>query len=335
MDCCLVTRYPSNKATLSLHTDDEKLISQYSSICTVSFGAPRELEFVLNDKVLKNGQPDMSPDLVFPANDKTMNIMKPGSQSKMKHAVGMGKGVATKGQSEVQFSVSFRKIVTATKDEDTAQADNQEHPPNCQEEKQPKIKKNIVLIAGDSFAARLKKDLLGKGKQEVVNTAKGGQKIEQVQSDIENFVNTNPDVEVKKLFISVGANDIRYCQNGIRHLKNALGNLMRTIKAMLPGAKTWFQSIPPINPNGSRFTARNVVHMNAMIYDMCSRYKLFYLDIFHAFLNRRGRINTNLFPNYDAIKKSFDIHPNKKGMGVLAKFYIFIIHSKWFNPEGY
>ena len=104
------------------------------------------------------------------------------------------------------------------------------------------------------------------------NIAKGGQKIEQVQSDIENFVNANPDVEVKKLFISVGANGIRYCENGIRHLnKNAVGNLMRTIKTLLPGARSWFQSIPPINPNGSRFTARNVVHMNAMIYDMCSR----------------------------------------------------------------
>ncbi len=79
MDCCLVTRYPSNKATLSLHSDNEKLISQTSSISTVSFGAPQELQFVLNGKKLKNGQPDLSPDLVLPAINKTMNVMKPGT----------------------------------------------------------------------------------------------------------------------------------------------------------------------------------------------------------------------------------------------------------------
>ena len=41
MNSCLVSRFPSHKATLSLHSDNEKIISQCSSICTVSFGAPR------------------------------------------------------------------------------------------------------------------------------------------------------------------------------------------------------------------------------------------------------------------------------------------------------
>ncbi len=110
---------------------------------------------------------------------------------------------------------------------------------------------------------------------------------------------------------------------------------MRSIKTLLPDVKVWFQSIPPINTNGSRFTARNVLQMNNLIYNMCSRFKLFYLDIFHAFLDSQGCINTRLFPAYDTVKKCFDIHPNKRGMGVLARFYIFIIHSKWFNPLGY
>ena len=64
-------------------------------------------------------------------------------------------------------------------------------------------------------------------------------------------------------------------------------------------------------------------------------FKIFYLNVFHAFLNHRGNINSNLFPGYDVAKKLFDIHPNKKGMGVLARFYIHTIHSKWFNPLGY
>ena len=321
MDSCLVTRYPSNKSALRLHKDQEPLISQTSSICTVSLGAPRELSFFLDGKGDKS-----TPDLVLPATDRTMNIMKPGAQSKMKHAVFPADGDDEKTPN-VRFSLSFRKITPAFSKEEV------KSPPTGPVKKQPK--KKVVLVAGDSFAARLDAKLLGKNKQDVRNIAIGGRKIPQVQKDIEDFVSANPDLEVSKLFVSVGANDIRYCENGIRHLKGPVSCLMRSIKTLLPGAKVWFQSIPPINPNGSKFTAVNVLQMNNLLYNMCSKFKLFYLDIFPAFLNTQGGINSSLFPKYDTAKKLFDIHPNRRGMGVLARFYIYIIHSKWFNPFGY
>ena len=110
---------------------------------------------------------------------------------------------------------------------------------------------------------------------------------------------------------------------------------MRTIKDNLPKAKIWFQSILHTHPNGSKYISRNVIKMNNLIYEMCSRFKIFYLNVFHAFLNHRGNINSNLFPGYDVAKKLFDIHPNKKGIWVLAGFYIHTVHSKWFNPLGY
>ena len=40
MDSCLVSRFNSHKTRLSLHRDDEPLISQTSAICTMSFGSP-------------------------------------------------------------------------------------------------------------------------------------------------------------------------------------------------------------------------------------------------------------------------------------------------------
>ena len=103
MDSCLISRYASSKSSLRLHRDNEPLISQTSSICTVSLGAPRELSIVLDSN--KNSK---SPDLVLPATDKTMNIMKPGAQSKMRHAVYPGNDVSENEQ--VRFSISFRKI---------------------------------------------------------------------------------------------------------------------------------------------------------------------------------------------------------------------------------
>jgi hypothetical protein len=249
--------------------------------------------------------------------------MKPGAQSKMRHAVYPGNDVSENEQ--VRFSISFRKIKPPEEIQDDL----------SKVDEQATKKKKIVLVAGDSFAARLDAKLLGKNKQVVKNIAVGGRKLDQVKRDIEEFVKENPNLEVAKLFVSAGTNDIRYCENGIAHLKSAVSSLMSSIKLILPNAKVWFQSIPPINPNGCKFTERNVIHMNNLIYNMCSRYRLYYLDIFPAFLDARGCANTRLFPDFDTKKQCFDIHPNKKGMGVLARFYLFIIHSKWFNPLGF
>ena len=154
MDSCLITRYASSKSTLRLHRDNEPLISQTSSICTVSLGAPRELSIVLDSN--KNSD---SPDHVLPATDKTMNIMKPGAQSKMRHAVYSGNVV---GENEkVRFSLSFRKI----------KPPQEEQVALSQVNEQVTKKQKIVLVAGDSFAARLDEKLLGKNKQVVKNIA--------------------------------------------------------------------------------------------------------------------------------------------------------------------
>ena len=109
MDSCLVSCFPTDSATLNLHRDDEKLMSHSSSICTVSFGTTRHLDCVIDGKRLPNGKPDIQPDVSLPATDRSMNIMRPGAQNKMRHSV--GKGDTSKGKSEIRFSISFRKIV--------------------------------------------------------------------------------------------------------------------------------------------------------------------------------------------------------------------------------
>ena len=204
------------------------------------FGAPRELQFV----VAPNGKRDLAADLVLPAIDKTMNIMKPGAQQLMKHAVGQGEHTDNPSGS-THFSLSFRRVTSEVTSNENKLVHDVTAP--------AKPKKNVVLVAGDSFAARLKSDLLGKGKKDVRNIDKGGRKIDQVRKDISDFIKSNPELNVLKIFVSVGANDIRYCENSIIHLKDSIKNLMRTIKDVLPNAKIWFQSILPIHPNGSRY----------------------------------------------------------------------------------
>ena len=336
LDACLVSFFQSSNTSLKLHKDDEELISQSSSICVVSFGSPRILELVVDGKKKKN-RTDLSTDLSLPATDRTMNIMKPGAQNVIKHRVKAGKPIS--GGPNWRYSISFRKISTLP-----AEEEHMEHPtmtapvhPDLPPDKKPQEQKRYInLIAGDSFAARLDPGRLGKGKQTVYNIAKGGSKISVVQKSLENFAAEHPHLLVKKLFLSIGANDIRNCKNGIRHLKNPVGDLMKCSKILFPNAKVFLQSIPPIHPNGCQYTVGNVLYMNNLIYNLCSRYKLFYLDIFHAFLNQSGDRNDKLFPEFDSNRNSFDIHPStRKGMPVLAKFYLRLIHSKWFNPMGY
>ena len=346
MDACLVSCFPSPQAKLRIHKDDEPLISQTSSICTLSLGAPRTLEFIKDGNKKKSKKKlinDLSADIELPATDRSMNVMKPGAQSVMRHRVKAG--VSIPGNSDVRYSLSFRKIVPKTPKTKVTDIitptlpnispDIPQIPLQNPIEEHIPPKKNIILVAGDSFPARLDAKRLGKGKKDVRIIARGGSKITTVQKSIENFVDSNPNLVVKKLFVSIGTNDIRYCENGIKHLKNAICDLMRRIRELFPDTKVWFQGIPPIHPNGCRYTVRNVCDMNILIYNnLCSRFKVFYMDVFRDFLDKDGFIKSKLFPEYDAIK-GFDIHPNTKGYGVLASHYIYLIHTKWFNPLGY
>ena len=130
------------------------------------------------------------------------------------------------------------------------------------------------------------------------------------------------------MFVSVGTNDIRYCRNGISHLKGELFRLVRVIKYCFPSTKIYIQSlIPlPITHDNSRLIVRNVLEFNKIIFHVCFHERAFMIDVFKSFLYR-GYRNPFLFPN-----SVNDIHPNKRGLGVLARRYIDIIHSRHFDP---
>ena len=53
------------------------------------------------------------------------------------------------------------------------------------------------------------------------------------------------------------------------------------------------------------------------------------MDCFGMFLGRNGYRLEVLFKGRD------DVHPNNVGLGLLARCYIKLIHSRKFNPLGY
>ena len=278
MDSCLVSRYNNNRSTLRLHKDKEALISQDSSICTVSFGAPRSLEFIFD-----KSRDRQTPNITLPATNRTMNVMKPGCQAVMKHKVSPGTP-ATVNNTNWRYSLSFRKIVRPATPHSpdprspptrppltTSPKEDLPKPPPANAQISSPPHKSVNLIAGDSFTARLDPVRLGRGKEDVINIAKGGLKISAIQQSLIDFSSSNPSTRVKKVFLSFGANDIRYCKKGIKHLKNPVGDIMKTAKTLFPDARIFVQSLPPVHPNGLNQIPGNVIAMNQLIFDRCSR----------------------------------------------------------------
>ena len=63
-----------------------------------------------------------------------------------------------------------------------------------------------------------------------------------------SFITKNPLVQVKKkLLLSFGANDIRYCTQGVNYLKTPVNDLMKTEKKLYPNARVFVQAIPPVH----------------------------------------------------------------------------------------
>ena len=193
------------------------------------------------------------------------------------------------------------------------------------------LKRSIVLVAGDSISAGLNEEKLGKfGRKKVINISKGGSKIKNVQDSIIKFHENNKDTcTIEKVFLSVGTNDIRNAQHGIIHLKAPLIRLLKTTKLLFPVAKIYCQSLIPL-PAWNKAIISNVWNMNNLIYNVCQTMHTYYVNIFHPLLDMFGRRNSFYFP-----ESPHNIHPTAKGMSVIAKVYIYLIHNQWFNPLGY
>ena len=116
--------------------------------------------------------------------------MHPGCQQIFFHSVPHGT------ETGARFSLSLRIIVLpSTSSKDLANNSSGNPTPHVsdlitQEQKTPITKhvKKVTLLAGDSYFARLEKNKLSKGKEEVFNIAKGGRKISQVLHDIKRFL---------------------------------------------------------------------------------------------------------------------------------------------------
>ena len=245
--------------------------------------------------------------------------MLPGCQSAFKHRVLAGTA------SGHRYSLSFRSIKTPS------YSSSPTDPIMCTQSLSPntgiEVKPQASLILGTSITKNLiPEKLIKRGSPSVCfNRSTGGARIRDAIDNLKDFHSSHGEkYNVTKVFLSIGTNDIRYCEHGVGHLKFFLNKLVCDTKYLFPNAKIYMQSLIPIKRR-NMFTAKNVLDFNRLIYEMCVLHKCYYMDIFKPFLNYYGSdINSLLYTD--------EVHLNQYGTVMLARAYKAIINNFRFNP---
>ena len=119
LDSCLILKYTSLSSSISPHADNEESIDQHQPICNISIGSKRTIEFI----TYAGHEPVTSVEM----QDRSITIMKPGTQSVLKHMVRPKTNTDTQDAvNKIRWCFSFR--ARARKDP-PVQAGNLEAPP--------------------------------------------------------------------------------------------------------------------------------------------------------------------------------------------------------------
>ncbi|MCP4491103.1 MAG: hypothetical protein GY820_27875, partial [Gammaproteobacteria bacterium] len=166
-------------------------------------------------------------------------------------------------------------------------------------------------------------------KVAVTTISHGGDRIHETEIAITKE-QLDPKNYVEKVFLSIGANDIRNLfSRDVGHLRAPLRRLVKSIRDLFGvQCKIYFQSLLPFEAQ-NRWTVRNVLAFNALLRGCCYDLKCYYINVFSLFVDHKGNRDCSLFR--DAV------HPLDRYLGRIARRYIEIIHprAQGFNPEMY
>ena len=181
------------------------------------------------------------------------------------------------------------------------------------------------------------KRLAGRSENLVINLAKGGAKIPDVMKDMDSFFageheyfNSEDAVsinllDIKSVIISIGTNDILSSPRNVNRFFIPLQNLLRKAK-LLFNCQVHFQSVVPI-PSQPKHVADGVYTFNSLAVKACKSERCFYLDVFNKFLY------CSSFAQFFNVKREgvCDIHPNRRGQGIIARAFIGVVRDH-FDP---
>lgn len=308
LNSCLISHYPNGNLKTRLHSDKSAFLCESSPICNYSFGETRDIAFY-NAK-LHSGPPVRK----FTMNSRSLLIMRPGCQDKLKHVV-----LPDPNVSGNRFCISFRKTCPISS---APAPDEPVQPPT-------------TILIGTSITTRINPaKIVGKSSSKFVNCSTRGDFIRNASEKVDKlYAGTLTDFQdkplekelnIQNIIFSVGTNDIRKKSEGVSGLFYPLRDLLSKTRKLFPGVKIYVQSVIPMGFE-YRWTPRNVLDFNELqrrcvreISNCC------YIDVLDDFLDRRRQ--------YPLSSLYFDtLHPSPKGCAVLARAFIKITRDRNFD----
>ena len=354
----LVTRYPDGTTKLNWHSDDESgQINQKSSICVVPLGATRWIQFRKKLRHIMASRRKKRKSPVFESyemREGDLVIMKPGCQQVLEHRVPPVSECG--GVDGVRHALSCRTFLPseleALMNDDSTVSEPPFSPesPKCDPDSEcevsfdiplPNSKKaadapipskplpSAIVLAGDSFLLGLDETKLIKKKNLIIcNIAQSGFTIAKVRQSLANFHDKNSStLQVGKLFLSIGTNDIKkFNNNGVRYLRRPIFELVQFAKKLFPKAMIFIQSLLPLPVTNRKFIVEDVSELNKILFNVSMTLKTRFMDLMNPLLDSSWVRNHLLF------KKGGNIHPNDRGYSIIGSIYIDAIHGKRFCP---
>ena len=183
--------------------------------------------------------------------------------------------------------------------------------------KQEVMNPNIVML-GDSITDFYDLDKYYGSDTLIVNSGIGGNRAHDIINDIRNRVYAyNPS----KVFLLIGVNDILYDDATPEQVVSQIDEIVIEIKAKLPNAKIYIESIYPVNNEwkdnyddrvkDEKIVNSTIVMTNDQIEEYCEFNNIEYINLYSNLLDENGVLDHNYSDD--------GLHPNENGYKVITK----------------
>ena len=358
LNSCLATYYPTGSG-VTLHADDEKELDDLQPISVASFGDLQSVEFVKKYRG-SNARADLS----FQPADGSLYSMLPNCQEVLRHRVKPATDKAKSWRVSLSFrrmlsneevdknSTSIRvdhdftfspvkkmiknfeefsqnqsstSVTDVEEKKDVTENKKEDIQSNINAAPEMRSKKSTTVIFGTSITKHIEeKKLQGKG-QRCINISKSGAKIIDIHHMVDEFVYLNEYAgDVNNIIFNFGTNDIKHEKFGVNKYRESILSLLNKTKLAFPFAKIMIFSTLPMK-NLYKYTVRNFLRFNEILYECALVYNCIYVDCFWHFLTADKRdINRELYC-WDGV------HLNTEGIYFLGRWMHYMISMKSFN----
>lgn len=306
LDCCLVSLYKSVQSKVNLHSDNEDIIDQNHSICNISIGSNRVIEF----------QDIVTSDIVasIKMEHGSLVSMAPGTQQKLQHQVlPQDDLVKANVTDKVRYCLSFRKLAN-TNSASVVVPEKLSVPPPLNNIKlfddsalSDNTHKDIPpitnLIIGDSLTRDIAPNI------NTLTLTKGGAKMKDILPLLDSNVDKLPPPSynnIKSVILCVGTNSLSNLSGPLLGTLSDYDKLVRELIALFPKATIGLFNVPP-RYYKSVILLRRIVAFNNFLADLPNVYRqVRSIPLYWEFITDRGYLNPRWYNEKDFLHFSKD-----------------------------